>query len=395
MAGQGSFSPERPQPQNDRTGLWLVGAAGNVATTVALGLAALRQGATPPIGLTTELPPFEGLALVPWSHLALGGHDVRPCDPEATARALAREGVMAPDLVDRLAPDLDAYRQAVQPGVHALTRGDQDGAQRIATVQSHLRAFMERNGCARLVVMNVATTEPPLAAPLPETPDALRAAIADGAPVPASVLYAYAALDMGAAYVNFTPSPGASPPALHALAEARGTVHAGSDGKTGETLLKSALAPLYAMRNLRVHSWFGQNLLGNEDGRSLTQTGALASKVRTKSEQIPSILGYAPDTQVAIHYVPPLGDWKVAWNHITFEGFLGTRMTTQVTWQGADSTLAAPLVLDLTRLVDRALRRDEVGVLPYLAFFFKAPLGTGEQALHRQFDMLLAHLRMG
>jgi hypothetical protein len=120
MAGQGSFSPDRPQGADGRTGLWLVGAGGNVATTVALGLAALQRDATPPIGLTTELPPFQALDLAPWSHIALGGHDVRPCDPVATARILARDGVVTPALVDALAPDLETYRRAVRPGVDAL-----------------------------------------------------------------------------------------------------------------------------------------------------------------------------------------------------------------------------------------------------------------------------------
>src|SRR5262249_3137617 len=153
------------------------------------------------------------------------------------------------------------------------------------------------------------------------------------------------------------------------------------DGKTGQTLVKSVLAPLFDVRRLRVLSWFGQNILGNEDGRSLTEPDRLAAKTRTKGGVVPAILGYAPEGQIGIDYVAPLGDWKVAWDHVLFEGFLGTRMTLQVLWHGADSVLAAPLVLDLVRLVDLALRRGEVGPLRHLAVFFKDPMGCTEQRL--------------
>jgi myo-inositol-1-phosphate synthase len=282
----------------------------------------------------------------------------------------------------------------VRPGVDGLRAESRDGAARAAALQEDLRAFSRRHGLRRLVVVNVTSTEAPPAEPLPETIDGFRRALEAGAEIPPSALYAYAALDMGAAYVNFTPSVGSALPALEALARERRTVHAGRDGKTGETLLKSALAPLFTVRQLRVLSWFGQNILGNEDGRSLSDPARRASKTRSKGGVIPGILGYSPDAHVGIDYVPPLGDWKVAWDHVLFEGFLGTRMTLQILWQGADSVLAAPLVLDLVRLADLALRRGEVGVLSHLAVFFKDPMHCTEHGLDRQFDLLLSHLRL-
>ena len=169
----------------------------------------------------------------------------------------------------------------------------------------------------------------------------------------------------------------------------------GRDGKTGQTLLKTALAPMFASRHLRVLSWFGQNLLGNDDGRTLTDPEARRSKVRTKGEVLPAMLGYRPAGDIDIRYVEPLGDWKVAWDHILFEGFLGTRMNLQLTWHGADSALAAPLVIDLARLVNRALRRGERGLLSYLGMFFKEPLGASEQGHDRQAEVLLRHLAGG
>jgi myo-inositol-1-phosphate synthase len=243
-----------------------------------------------------------------------------------------------------------------------------------------------------VVVINVASTEPTPAAPLPDNLIALRKAINAGQTLPVSTLYAYAALDLGDAYVNFTPSPGASSAALDELATERATVHAGSDGKTGETLMKTALAPMFALRNLRVASWFGQNILGNDDGRTLQDPAARGTKVGSKRDALPAILGYPLESHVGIDYVEALGDWKVAWNHILFDGFLGTRMSMQVIWQGADSILAAPLMIDLVRFVDLARRRGERGLLPYLGFFFKRPLGSTEHRLDRQFSALCVHL---
>jgi myo-inositol-1-phosphate synthase len=206
--------------------------------------------------------------------------------------------------------------------------------------------------------------------------------------LPASGLYAWAALDLGLPYVNFTPSLGASFPAALELARRRGAVVAGQDAKTGETLLKTVLAPLFALRNLRVLSWVGHNILGNRDGLILDDPRNKESKLRTKDRVVAQILGYRPQTHVSIEYVESLDDWKTAWDHIHFQGFLGVRMALQFTWQGADSVLAAPLVIDLARLALFAQRRGEVGVLRHLACFFKSPLGVEEHDFFKQFQML-------
>src|SRR5207247_2035469 len=226
----------------------------------------------------------------------------------------------------------------------------------VRAVQQDLDDFRRSTGARRVIAVNVATTEQPAAAELRDLDlDALDAALhAPGSRVPASALYAYAALDMGVPYVNFTPSVGASLPGLEELARVGGVPHAGRDGNTGETLLKSALAPMFRMRHLHVRTWVGFNVLGNADGLALSDPATAASKTESKGKVVPSILGYEPQTLVRIDYVPTLGDWKTAWDLIQFEGFLGTPMTLQFTWQGSDSALAAPLVLALIRLVHQA-----------------------------------------
>ena len=162
----------------------------------------------------------------------------------------------------------------------------------------------------------------------------------------------------------------------------------GHDGKTGETLLKSTLAPMFAARNLEVMSWVGHNIFGNMDGKVLDDPANKQSKVTSKDRLLHQIFGYSPQTLVSIEYIESLGDWKTAWDHIHFRGFLGTPMTMQFTWQGCDSLLAAPLVIDLVRLTERAYRHGDRGLLTFLASFFKSPLGSNEHNFAKQFQML-------
>jgi len=241
------------------------------------------------------------------------------------------------------------------------------------------------------VVLNVASTEPPFE--LSDIHQSLaqltgKRECRGHAVLPASSLYAWATLDLGWPYINFTPSLGASFPAIQEMAEQRGAGYGGKDGKTGETLLKTVLAPMFALRNWRILSWVGHNILGNGDGRALDDPANKASKIQTKDQVISSILGYKPQTHVSIEYIESLDDWKTAWDHIHFRGFLGTKMMMQFTWQGCDSLLAGPLVLDLARLALLAQRRGEVGCLRHLACFFKSPMGVEEHDFFKQFAML-------
>jgi myo-inositol-1-phosphate synthase len=165
--------------------------------------------------------------------------------------------------------------------------------------------------------------------------------------------------------------------------------HCGNDGKTGETLVKTVLAPMFRARALKVLTWQGYNMLGNRDGEVLKEPAHRESKLRNKDEALRSILADpAVHTSVGIDFVPSLEDWKTAWDFIQFEGFLGARMSLQFTWTGSDSALAAPLVLDLVRLADLAAERGEGGVMEHTACFFKAPLGGGTHDFGHQFAEL-------
>ena len=397
--------PTGPPP---RFGVWLIGARGNVATTTMVGAHAVARGLCPPTGMVTALPDFAHVAWPPCDAVPFGGWDVTATPlPEQAEAIAAASGALPLPLIESARDWLTACDREIRPGTttgcgERICQVAGTGAALpaalsplIEALQGDLRSFQGRHGLDTVVVINLASTEPP---PPPqfvaEDLDQLRAAIRrnESAGLPASVVYAYAAIDAGFPYINFTPSTGASGLALRQLAELRGVPHYGNDGKTGETLVKSVLAPLFAMRNLRVLTWQGYNLLGNQDGRVLDDPANKASKVRSKDHLLPKILGYTPHTHVGIDYVPSLDDWKTAWDLIHFEGFLGTRMTLQFTWQGCDSILAAPLVLDLARLAALAARRGERGLLTHLASFFKSPMGCTEHDLTGQFARLQRYL---
>ncbi|MFJ6199355.1 inositol-3-phosphate synthase [Micromonospora sp. NPDC092111] len=373
-----------------RTGVWLLGARGSVATTAIVGGLALRAGLTGPTGCVTELPELRGPALPAFADLVFGGHDVATTPLTKRAEALADAGVLPGRLAAALAADLAAVEDDLRP---APTGGTQ--AERAAASTADLTAFRDRHRLDRVVVVNVSATEPaPAPHPGHADPDALRAALAGPDEVlPPSSLYAYAAVEAGCPYVDFTPSTGLRLPALAALAAQRGLPYAGHDGKTGETLVKSVLAPMFAMRHLAVRSWSGMNLLGGGDGATLADPAANAAKVGSKQRVLGETLGYLPQGGTRIEYVEELGDFKTAWDLITFAGFLGTGMRMEFTWHGCDSALAAPLVLDLARLTAAAHAAGQSGPLPELAFFFKDPLDSPTHSLGEQWQRLVGFAR--
>ncbi|MBI3722580.1 inositol-3-phosphate synthase [bacterium] len=391
--------------------MWMVGALGDIATTVVTGAGAISRGLATERGLVTALPEFQGLDLAPLDRIVTGGHDVRDASPVECARLLAREAQLFPEsFVEATREDLEAHGKRIRPGVAfgcgTVVSSLEGGAARarraagpraaLAVLRADLRAFREETGVERLVLVHIASTEPkPPELEELATEEGARSLVERGdARVPASVLYALAACDERVPYVNFTPCLGSAAPGLQEAFLRAGVCHMGRDGKTGETLLRSALAPLFLSRNLSVLSWAGFNILGNRDGQVLEEPRANAAKTTGKERVLTSILGDNLGSALTrIDYVPSIGDWKTAWDHVHFEGFLGMRGTLQLTWRAADSSLAAPLVLDLVRLADLASRRGKKGLLPGLACFFKDPTGVEEHALSRQFDSLLSFAR--
>lgn len=384
-----------------RTGVWLLGGLGDIATTVVVGTLAIRKGIAPTTGMVSCLAPVSALALADLDELVFGGLDIRyKSVPQAATEVYKRSRTFSREILDAIEDELVAVNQdmVIDPTVSWKPTGPTTGipplTEIITRMRGYLSAFRTRHKLDHVVVVNLISAEPiPATTSAHETLTALENAIAVDRKneITPSMCGAYAAFMEGCSYINFTPNERATCPALAELAKRQGMPFYGNDGKTGETLVKTALAPMFASRNLKVLSWEGTNLLGNNDGATLDVPENRVSKLRNKEGVLAEILGYSPHSGVHINYVPSLGDWKTAWDLIHFQGFLGVEMSMQFTWQGCDSILAAPLVLDLIRLSEFAFRHGESGPMHHLCCFFKSPIGIKEMALYPQFSQLLAY----
>ena len=386
-----------------RIGLLIVGLGGAVASTVAAGIELLRRGATDRTGL-----PLAGLAgtdLVPYEGIEIAGWDLSVDD---LATAAGRHRVLPPAMLAGLHDRLAEIRPWAAVGNTAFCR-NADGTNRVRAnshlgaieqIRQDMRNFAERTAIRRLVVVNLASVESwPADISVLGTPERFEEALLDNHPsISPAMLYAYAAIREGIPYGNFTPSLAADIPALATLAARLGVPVAGKDGKTGQTFLKTVLAPAFRDRALHVDGWFSTNILGNNDGMVLDDADSLASKLTTKGSVLDDILGYPVEDHVcSIHYYKPRGDDKEAWDNIDVSGFLGQRMQIKVNFLCKDSILAAPLVIELARCLDLARARGEGGTQEQLGQFFKAPTmregGAPEHDFFRQQAALVAWLQ--
>jgi myo-inositol-1-phosphate synthase len=401
------------QEHAGRTGVWLIGARGGLATTLLAGVKLIARGLVSAGGLLTETEAVKGVTFPKLSDLVFGGHDIRAGTVHGTAVEIYREtGTIPYDKLEAVRDELDAIDPEIRlgtsrncgPAIQRLAsararaaRGTlQDDVDRLS---SDMAGFRDRHRLRTVIVVNLASTEPPTRPHKGATDAAaFRKALQQNGharredPFRASTLYAAAAAQAGFPYINFTPSNGALPPALQSLFSQAGLPFMGNDGKTGETLVKSALAPMFKYRNLRVLAWQGYNILGDRDGLILSDASNRQSKIESKDSVLASILGYKPHTHVGIDYVPSLSDLKTAWDFVHFRGFLDYKMSLQFIWQGCDAVLAAPLVLDLVRFAALARDRGEKGPMRHLACFFKDPVAVSEQDLHGQFHQLIAYV---
>lgn len=245
-----------------RVGVWLIGTKGGVATTTIVGLVALKKGLAPDCGLVSQLPEFSHLELLGFKDLSIGGHEIRQTtlfDEAMKLHTVSR--VLDQELLSRCKTELDRIDKQIVPGTilnvgstiekfasSSLRHRVETPRQAIERIQSDYRSFLKSQQLDQLIVINLASTEPPLDdSSLPVRWKELERLLdrpAKKSPLAASSIYAIAALDLGLPYVNFTPSVGSAPPAICELALERETCHMGHDGKTGETLLKSVLAPM-------------------------------------------------------------------------------------------------------------------------------------------------------
>ncbi len=391
---------------NRKLGLAIVGLGGAVGTTIVAGIELLKKGLIKTDGL-----PLAALSenltadLARYENLVFGGWDLHAANLAAQAEehdVLTHKQFVA---VEKELRRIKPWRAVGNKDFLVRVEGENtfaDCAHRavIEKIRADINDFRAREKCDEVVVVNLASTEK-LADEGNEIFNSIagfeRALDENSKEISPAMLYAYAAISEKIPYGNFTPSVAADVPALIELAEKMQVPVAGKDGKTGQTMIKTALAPAFKTRALKVEGWYSTNILGNRDGLALSHEDSLRSKIKTKGSVLDDILGYAVEDHIVdIRYYRPRGDNKEAWDNVDLTGFLGQPMQLKINFLCRDSILAAPLAIEIARLLDLAKRRNSYGIQRQLSLFFKLPMSNGERiehALHRQEEMLLEWLR--
>ena len=364
-----------------RVGVLVVGLGGAVATTAAAGIEMLRAGSNDMAGLPLAGVGAAGIAA--YRNLHFAGWDLHGEDLNSAVR---EHRVLDGEQSALVAPAMSAMKPWPAVGSVDFCK-NVDGANKVAAgshreaverIRDDIRRYRETSGIENLVMVNLASVErwPDKGAVALHTPEGFEKGLDGSDPaISPAMLYAYASIIEGVPYGNFTPSLAADVPALTTLAERRNVPVAGKDGKTGQTFIKTVLAPAFRSRSLYVEGWFSTNILGNRDGLALNNKDSLQSKLNTKGSVLDDILGYpVEDHIVDIRYYKPRGDNKEAWDNIDLVGFLGQKMQIKVNFLCRDSILAAPLVIEIARVLDLARQRGEGGIQEQLGLFFKAPM---------------------
>ena len=413
-------SPKEIAPAHGRLGVLLVG-LGAVSTTFIAGVHAIRKGLAAPNGSLTQMGTIrlgkrtEGRSplikeFVPLSSLdslVFGGWDIFNDNCYEAARTA---GVLDQSLLDQVRPELESIRPwpAVfdQRYVKRLCGPNvKTGANKrelAEQVVTDIRHFKETNQLDRLVMIWCGSTEVFMREGAVHQSLAAfeRGLEASDDDIPSSMVYAYAAAKEGVPYANAAPNLSADVQALEALALDTGTPLAGKDLKTGQTLIKTIVAPGLKARLLGIAGWYSTNILGNRDGEVLDDPDSF----KTKEESKKSVLDYIlqPDLYptlykglhhvVRIDYYPPRGDNKEGWDNIDLVGWVDYPMQLKINFLCRDSILAAPIVLDLVLLLDLAKRAGMKGIQEWLSFYFKSPIHA--RGLYPEHDLFIQHSKL-
>jgi len=408
------------RPAEGRLGVLLPG-MGAVATTTIAGVLLARKGLAKPIGSLTQMNTIrlgqrtenrtplikDFIALTELDDIVFGGWDPIPDNAYESA---VNAGVLSAKHLDPIKDELSAITpMSAAFDTEYVTRLDgpnkKTGANKreiAEALREDIRNFKTENGCDRLVMVWCGSTEIFLRpGPTHETIESFETAMEQNDPsIAPSMLYAYAALMEGIPYANGAPNLSADFAAFEDYAKENGVPICGKDFKTGQTLMKTILAPGFKARMLGIHGWFSTNILGNRDGAVLDDPASFKTKEESKLGALDHILQpeLYPELygdiyhQVRINYYPPRGDDKEGWDNIDIFGWLDYPMQLKINFLCRDSILAAPIVLDLALLLDLAQRAVMTGIQEWLSFYFKTPM-TAEN-LYPEHDLFIQSAKL-
>jgi myo-inositol-1-phosphate synthase len=412
--------PSEIAPAQGKLGVLLVG-LGAVSTTTIAGVIAIRKGLAQPIGSLTQMGTIrlgkrtdgrsprinEFVPLASLNDIVFGGWDIFEEDCYAAA---CTAGVLDRALLDKIRPELEAIKPmpAVfdQRYVKRLSgpnvkkgKNKKDLADQLI---ADIRNFKQKHNCARLVMLWVGSTEIYMkVGPAHQSLAAFEKALeANDESIPSSMVYAYAALKEGLPFANAAPNLTADIPAMLELAAKTGSPLAGNDMKTGQTLIKTIIAPGLKARLIGVRGWYSTNILGNRDGEVLDDPESFKTKEESKKSALDNIFQphLYPELYkdlshvVRINYYPPRGDNKEGWDNIDIVGWLGYPMQLKINFLCRDSILAAPIVLDSALFLDLARRAGMHGIQEWLSFYFKAPMHAKE--VYPEHDLFIQLMKL-
>lgn len=409
---------EQIQTAEGKLGILLPG-MGAVATTMIAGVIAVQKGLAQPIGALTQMGSIrlgkrtenryplikDFVPLADLNNIAFGGWDVYA---DNVYEAAMNAKVLEAGLLNAIKPELEAITpmKAVFDSSY-IKNLDGQHIKKAATkyelaeaVMQDIENFREKNGCNRVVIVWCGSTEKYIEeSAVHQSIEAFEAGLHNNDPaISPSMIYAYAAIKLGVPFANGAPNLTCDIPALIDLAKETGTPIGGKDFKTGQTLMKTILAPGLHARALGVRGWFSTNILGNRDGYVLDDPENFKTKEVSKLSVLEDIL--QPDInpelygdlyhKVRINYYPPHGDNKESWDNIDIFGWLGYSMQIKINFLCRDSILAAPIVLDLALFMDLAKRAEMSGIQEWLSFYFKSPqTAPGLRPEHDIFKQLI------
>ena len=393
---------------------------GAVATTTYAGILAIRQRRALPIGSLTQMAHIrlgkrsekrwamikDFVPLAKLDQLVFGGWDPIP-DDAYTAAAKAK--VLSPEhlaeikgALSKIKPMPAVFDKNVVKRLEGTNVKKGSKRELARQLMQDIRGFMDKNKCARAVMVWCASTEAyQQAGPEHQSIAAFEKALdADHPNIYPSQIYAYAAIMTGVPYLNGAPNMSCDFPALVELAEKRGVPIGGKDFKTGQTLMKTIIAPGLKARMLGMEGWFSTNILGNRDGEVLDDPANFKTKEVSKLSVLEQILEperypeLYKDLQhkVSIHYYKPRGDNKEGWDNIDIVGWMGYPMQIKVNFLCRDSILAAPIVLDLALFGDLAARAGMKGIQEWLSFYFKSPQHAA--SVYPEHDLFVQKVRL-
>lgn len=389
--------------KNNKIGFWIFGVNGNIGSS----LIAIKHISGHEKGIFNNClsydEQFEKLNLIDFSKVCIGGIDLHKDNIKEKFKYLISENIIPSkyqNLLNKLCTNKFTieYYQNYFKDLKAFNDIKYQN-EIIKTTRGIIKKFKQTNKLDKVICINLISTEESFHKG--NQYDNLswndfKKTIVGKQKLSNSTLYAISALQENCHYINFTPNTDIEIKPIQKLAQQNKICFAGKDGKTGETLIKSALAPLFEIRKLNVLSWLSYNLLGNNDGKNLSNPSKKETKVTSKNEYLSKSLKSSKDlfTKIEIDYVPSLGDWKTAMNFIHFEGILNTKMSMQFTWQGCDTTLALPLIIDLVRFTNYYSSTNRVGYLDELNLYFKSGLNENDNLVN-QYNHLLNSLKNG